>query len=629
MKAPGAAAGRHELQMGLPLAVGFVVAAIAIVGAGRNAELGLRVGNLTLLVAALIATVASVRRTWNSPRDSWAWRWLTLCGLLAVVGYALVSAGISEPASWLLALSYSTFAVGIGARLHDRERVPPVESWLETALVVGAAVSLALHFQSPTSVGSSPLTLPLPALVSSVALLSALAFGLLRGMDGRGGANRSLAIAALSLGIAALPFSFKGIACCNGSVALSLGAVAAWLLLSSAALQPDASLVLRRGWHNRQMMVPAAGLLMALILVHAAIHPPLRTPTLLAVSSLALLLAVRVAHLLHTTHSQTDAQHQLAQSHALIEIGSALAGVTDLESTFATVTRLTCNSLNAHGAGILILVDGGQAIELQSSAGLPAANGKRCFPLEGSFAGRIIASGEPRGLISPKYESAVSAQELDLTGHAPFAMAPLNCRGDAMGALCCVRSTVFSPAELELLGALADQAALAIQNAQLFEQVHALSLTDPLTGLSNRRQLDRDLGREFAAARRGRPLVAVMFDLNRFKDYNDRFGHLAGDQVLRALGEALAAETRAMNPAGRYGGDEFVALLTDTDALGAQILVQRVRERFGGAMANLGFGDLTVSAGIAEYTAEMTNPAHLLAAADLALYASKGRRPKT
>jgi diguanylate cyclase (GGDEF)-like protein len=134
------------------------------------------------------------------------------------------------------------------------------------------------------------------------------------------------------------------------------------------------------------------------------------------------------------------------------------------------------------------------------------------------------------------------------------------------------------------------------------------------------------LGREFAAARRGRRLIAVMFDLNDFKDYNDRFGHLAGDQALRLLADSMATESRAMNLTARYGGDEFVTLLMDTDSYGAQIFVQRVKHRFGHAIAEFGKARLTVSAGIAEYSAEMTNPAHLLAAADLALYASKGRR---
>jgi diguanylate cyclase (GGDEF)-like protein len=302
--------------------------------------------------------------------------------------------------------------------------------------------------------------------------------------------------------------------------------------------------------------------------------------------------------------------------------------VSDLQAAFETVTHLTSRSLNARGAGILLLVDGGQELELKSENGyFPGSIGRR-ISVPGSFAGRVITSGEPHGVRQPAQEKDISADELALFGNIPFAMAPLLCRGDAMGALWCVRGEVFSSAELELLSVLADHAALAIENAQLFEQVHTLSLTDPLTGLANRRQFERDLGREFAAARRGRRLVALMFDLNGFKDYNDQLGHLAGDQALRALAQALSDESRVMNLTARYGGDEFVALLTESDAFGAQIFVDRVRQRFANAMAETGDCGLTVSAGIAEYSKEMTHPSHLLAAADLALYASKGRRSK-
>jgi diguanylate cyclase (GGDEF)-like protein len=365
------------------------------------------------------------------------------------------------------------------------------------------------------------------------------------------------------------------------------------------------------------------------VLLHSLVGPSLQPAVVLALAGLGLLLSLRLAHLLRAARSQKDVRYELAQSNALIEFSHTLAGVSDLEATFEAVVRLARRSLSADGAAILLLSDGGHAIDLRAHTGLAWNAGPRRFPVEQSFAAYVMSSGEARNFVSSRSDNPFRAEERALTGDTPFAMAPLLCRADAIGALCCTRETVFAQGELELLGALADHAALAIQNAQLFEQVQSVSLKDPLTGLANRRQIEQDLGREFAAARRGRRLVAVMLDLNNFKAYNDRFGHLAGDQVLRALANVLADETRAMNPAGRYGGDEFVTLLTDTDALGGEIFVQRIRSRFAEATAGLGQSNLTVSAGIAEYGSEMTNPAHLLAAADLALYASKGRRAST
>jgi diguanylate cyclase (GGDEF)-like protein len=174
-----------------------------------------------------------------------------------------------------------------------------------------------------------------------------------------------------------------------------------------------------------------------------------------------------------------------------------------------------------------------------------------------------------------------------------------------------------------LLRAFADQAAIALEDARLFEQVHALSVTDPLTGLANRRQFDRELQREFAAATRGRQLVAVMFDLNDFKHHNDRYGHLAGDRALKHFAEALEAYTRAMNLAARFGGDEFFALLADSDRDGAFVFVDRVIHRFEAIMKESGNPVLKVSAGVAEFKSDMNSPLELVEAADRALYISK------
>src|SRR5690606_5074292 len=106
-----------------------------------------------------------------------------------------------------------------------------------------------------------------------------------------------------------------------------------------------------------------------------------------------------------------------------------------------------------------------------------------------------------------------------------------------------------------------------------------------------------DIAREFAAARRGRMLVGVMFDLDDFKDYNDTHGHVAGDAALRTFGTVLARETRAMNLAARYGGDEFFVLLADATETEAAVFIQRVLSRFREEVRKLGYGELEAAAG--------------------------------
>jgi diguanylate cyclase (GGDEF)-like protein len=148
-----------------------------------------------------------------------------------------------------------------------------------------------------------------------------------------------------------------------------------------------------------------------------------------------------------------------------------------------------------------------------------------------------------------------------------------------------------------------------------------LALTDELTGLPNRRYVRLILDREFAAARRGRPLVIISFDLDRFKQYNDRNGHAAGDLALRAVAQSLAGQTRTMNISGRWGGEEFLAVLSSAEIAGALVFVERVKNRL--RELQLRGGPLTVSCGLAAYQPGMRTPEDLLAAADAALYEAK------
>lgn len=175
------------------------------------------------------------------------------------------------------------------------------------------------------------------------------------------------------------------------------------------------------------------------------------------------------------------------------------------------------------------------------------------------------------------------------------------------------------PEKMVLLHRIAPGAASAVENARLHAEVRSLSLTDPLVRLPNRRHLDLFLQTEFGAAQRGRPLCVVLFDLDRFKDYNDTHGHYAGDQALLRFAAILTHGTRSMNLAARYGGEEFVAVLSQSTPDGAYIYADRIRA----AVENEFEGKLTVSAGLAGYDDAYATPADMISAADAALYRAK------
>ncbi len=151
--------------------------------------------------------------------------------------------------------------------------------------------------------------------------------------------------------------------------------------------------------------------------------------------------------------------------------------------------------------------------------------------------------------------------------------------------------------------------------------VEDLALTDILTRLPNRRHARMALENEFGAAERGRLLSVVLFDLDDFKAYNDRYGHAAGDQALKAFGEILTQTTRRMNLSARFGGEEFLSILSGSDTEGAMVFAERVRDAL--RQYRLPHGPLTVSAGVAAYHPSMRSPDELLGAADHALYRAK------
>jgi diguanylate cyclase (GGDEF)-like protein len=159
-----------------------------------------------------------------------------------------------------------------------------------------------------------------------------------------------------------------------------------------------------------------------------------------------------------------------------------------------------------------------------------------------------------------------------------------------------------------------------IEAKQLEEEVRLAGITDSLTGLYNTRHFYRRLNEEMERSRRsGRPLTVLLFDCDNFKEYNDRAGHVAGDHLLRKIGEIVMASLRTgSDSAFRYGGDEFVVLLSDTDKDRARRVATRIRTR----VRNARMADISVSIGLAEFRGE-ASPEELVRRADRAMYEAK------
>jgi len=185
----------------------------------------------------------------------------------------------------------------------------------------------------------------------------------------------------------------------------------------------------------------------------------------------------------------------------------------------------------------------------------------------------------------------------------------------------------FNVTDLDFFLNVSEFISLSISNAQSFEKAERLSVTDGLTGLTNRQHLEKLLMSEILRSRRYRsPLSLVMMDVDYFKRVNDTFGHQEGDDVLIGVASIIKSLCRSQDVAARYGGEEFLLILPETDGKGAWIIAERVREeveshRFDHEGKS---HSVTISCGIAELDNEKNQDfAGLIGVADQALYQAK------
>jgi diguanylate cyclase (GGDEF)-like protein len=206
---------------------------------------------------------------------------------------------------------------------------------------------------------------------------------------------------------------------------------------------------------------------------------------------------------------------------------------------------------------------------------------------------------------------------------------PLKVGDNVVGVMNLARSILggFSNSELRLLGLLSDQAAVAISNASLHQIISRQAYSDTLTGLPNRRALDERLEEEVQSARKNNYSFAViMMDLDGFKNVNDTYGHLVGDDVLRLVFSQMARGVRNTDFLARYGGDELTLILTQSDMSSAQIVAEKITEGLKKLKFKLPDGKklkLGISGGIALFPVNARNGPDLLRAADAALYKAK------
>ena len=180
---------------------------------------------------------------------------------------------------------------------------------------------------------------------------------------------------------------------------------------------------------------------------------------------------------------------------------------------------------------------------------------------------------------------------------------------------------------IKLVQALANEAAIALENARLFKELELLSTIDPLTGLHNRRHFNAAAVLEFERSTRyDLPLSAIMMDIDHFKNVNDTYGHATGDEVLVRLAALCKKSVRLTDIVARFGGEEFCFLLPQTTLIPARDLAERLRAALAELRFESGTGEFTVTAsfGVSNRLNSNDSLKNLLDRSDQALYEAKG-----
>lgn len=286
----------------------------------------------------------------------------------------------------------------------------------------------------------------------------------------------------------------------------------------------------------------------------------------------------------------SEVVHSYEELHLLYSLGEALGGVLELEAACDLIVTSTVSALNASEA----------TLQLRRNQKM-----------------QTVAK-----VVNPRPELVIRNSKTRIS-------APLVVNGESIGEIILqgkLTPEEFSSGESKLLFGVAAVAAQAIRSAQLYQIARLQADTDGLTGLLNHRCLHKSIDELLDAAQKSQePVSIIIADLDSFKLFNDVYGHQVGDKVLRTVSDSLRQTVRGKDIVGRYGGDEFMLVLPETDSTGALQVGQRVIEQ--AAKCNIEVqGEslpLRLSLGIASFPDDGRTKHELIAHADAALYESK------
>ena len=322
-----------------------------------------------------------------------------------------------------------------------------------------------------------------------------------------------------------------------------------------------------------------------------------------------------------------QAQQRAATSEALRKAGAAITETLETDETVARILEQLNQVIPYDTASVQIL--NGNEMEIIGGSGfadLKAVIGIR-FPVPGNNPNTIVME-TGKSYLLPEIGDVYPEFKKPPHNHIrSWLGVPLIFQERVIGLLAIDSATPnqFTQENITLAVAFADQVAVALENSRIYEKAQNQAITDALTGVYNRRGLFQVGEFELLRARRiKRPCCVLMLDIDHFKRVNDRYGHATGDQTLRGLTERCRTILRGVDMIGRYGGEEFVILLPETNIKSARLVAERLRQLITKEPFATDAGPLriTISIGVAE-AAKLDTLGTLIERADEALYDAK------
>jgi diguanylate cyclase (GGDEF)-like protein len=333
------------------------------------------------------------------------------------------------------------------------------------------------------------------------------------------------------------------------------------------------------------------------------------------------------------TEVNRNLENRLAERSLLLDIINEISSTIDLKEVLNNICKMVSSRMDIDEMCILLNDDSGNSLIIKAAYGMkePEKIINLLFKKGEGVAGYVLSTGEAYYIKDVSNEPRFLQFKGRYKAEGSMLVLPVWSQKKLIGVITFLRRNIdgFSSVDIQLLKIIASQAAMAIQNAQMYSRTRDMAIHDPLTSLYNRRYLSHKLIQEIERARRFQsPVSLLMIDVDNFKIHNDRLGHLVGDEILKRIAQLLIKNVRRIDTVVRYGGEEFCIILPGTGLNEGTEVAEKIRTfaektSFYHLPPICKTLPITLSIGVASLTETMKSGEDLINTADKCLLKAK------